>query len=276
MSGASSLNGGGGGGAMEKGIKVGGIGGSEDTVVLAGLRKVYAPTSSGAAPNVAVRNVYMGVPQGQVFGYLGVNGAGKTTTLACLTGERYKRGGEAYIHGVSIEEQIKCRRFIGYCSHYDALFDLLTGKEHLRFYGMLKGLRGRELKEQVRLLLRVLSLTKYRNRKAGTYSSWMSRARQVPHVEFIRETMQGRCVVLTTHSMEECEALCHRLGIMVKGQLRCLRTPQHLKSTSTSRTSRSCAWPSDTTATAPPPCTTRPTRRVQTSAADTPCYTGAP
>merc|ERR1712032_1554992 len=48
--------------------------------------------------------------------------------------------------------------------------------------------------------------------------------------EFIRETMQGRCVLLTTHSMEECEALCHRLGIMVKGQLRCLGTPQHLKS----------------------------------------------
>merc|ERR1712048_711170 len=48
--------------------------------------------------------------------------------------------------------------------------------------------------------------------------------------EFIRNTMDGRCVVLTTHSMEECEALCHRLGIMVKGQLRCLGTPQHLKS----------------------------------------------
>merc|ERR1712223_437347 len=48
--------------------------------------------------------------------------------------------------------------------------------------------------------------------------------------EFIREKIQGRCILLTTHSMEECEALCHRLGIMVKGQLRCLGTPQHLKS----------------------------------------------
>lgn len=49
---------------------------------------------------MAVRNVYLGVPQGQVFGYLGVNGAGKTTTLACLTGERFKSDGEAFIHGV--------------------------------------------------------------------------------------------------------------------------------------------------------------------------------
>merc|ERR1711920_797452 len=48
--------------------------------------------------------------------------------------------------------------------------------------------------------------------------------------QFIRETMNGRCVILTTHSMEECEALCHRLCIMTAGQLRCLGTPQHLKS----------------------------------------------
>merc|ERR1711994_476919 len=97
---------------------------------------------------------------------------------------------------------------------------------------------------------------KYANRRAGTYSGGNKRKLSVaiamignPPVvfldepptgmdpmarrhmrEFIRETMQGRCVLLTTHSMEECEALCHRLAIMVKGQLRCLGTPQHLKS----------------------------------------------
>jgi len=48
--------------------------------------------------------------------------------------------------------------------------------------------------------------------------------------DFIRQTMKGRCVILTTHSMEECEALCHKLCIMTHGQLRCLGTPQHLKS----------------------------------------------
>merc|ERR1712223_965144 len=111
-------------------------------------------------------------------------------------------------------------------------------------------------KDQVNLLLKVLSLTKYKNRKAGTYSGGNKRKLSVaiamignPPVvfldepstgmdpmarrhmwEFIRETMSGRCVLLTTHSMEECEALCHRLAIMVKGQLRCLGTPQHLKS----------------------------------------------
>merc|ERR1712228_608571 len=179
-----------------------------------------------------------------------------TTTLVCLTGERFKSSGQAFIHGISIDDQIKCRRFVGYCPQFDALFDLLTAKEHLKFYGRLKGLRGRELKDQTDLLLKVLSLTKYKNRKAGTYSGGNKRKLSVaiamignPPVvfldepstgmdpmarrhmwEFIRETMSGRCVLLTTHSMEECEALCHRLAIMVKGQLRCLGTPQHLKS----------------------------------------------
>eukprot|EP01083_Nonionella_stella_P233647 823001_1 len=227
----------------------------EDTVILAGLRKVYKG-ENGQPHNVAVRDVYLGIPQGQVFGYLGVNGAGKTTTLACLTGERFKSAGNAYIHGISIHNLMKVRRYIGYCPQSHALFDLLTGKEHLKFYGMLKGLRGEKLKDQVNLLLKVLSLTKYKNRKAGTYSGGNKRKLSVaismignPPVvfmdepstgmdpmarrhmwKFIRETMQGRCVLLTTHSMEECEALCHKLGIMVNGQLQCLGTPQHLKS----------------------------------------------
>ena len=101
-----------------------------------------------------------------------------------------------------------------------------------------------------------LLLTQYQNRRAGTYSGGNKRKLSVaiamignpPIVfldepstgmdpmarrsmwDFIRQTMKGRCVILTTHSMEECEALCHKLCIMTAGQLRCLGTPQHLKS----------------------------------------------
>eukprot|EP01083_Nonionella_stella_P193083 713449_1 len=222
----------------------------KETVVLHGLRKVYK------GPNVAVRGIYLGIPQGQVFGYLGVNGAGKTTTLSCLTGQKFKTSGNAFIHGISIENQMKCRRYIGYCPQFDALFDLLTAKQHLKFYGYLKGLRGDDLNDQIDMLLKVLSLNKYKDRRAGTYSGGNKRKLSVaismmgnPPVvlldepstgmdplarrqmwQFIRCTMNGRCVLLTTHSMEECEALCHRLGIMVAGQLKCLGTPQHLKS----------------------------------------------
>jgi len=187
---------------------------------------------------------------------LGVNGAGKTTTLACLTGERSATYGDAFVNGHSIANQPAVRRFIGYCPQFDALFNLLTGREHLNFYGRVKGLKGDELDKQVNMLLDVLSLTKYADRRAGTYSGGNKRKLSVamamignpPIVfldepstgmdpmarrsmwEFIRATMSGRCVVLTTHSMEECEALCHRLCIMTAGQLQCLGTPQHLKS----------------------------------------------
>merc|ERR1712154_539759 len=143
----------------------------------------------------------------------------------------------------------------GYCPQFDAIFDLLTAREHLKFYAMIKGLSGKEADEQVTVLLNALTLNKYKNRVAGTYSGGNKRKLSVavamignPPVilldepstgmdpvsrrfmwEFIAATMSGRCVILTTHSMEECEALCNRLCIMTNGQLKCLGTPQHLK-----------------------------------------------
>eukprot|EP00483_Globobulimina_turgida_P011699 UN11721 len=214
-----------------------------DRVIIANLHKVYKPglcCSKVKVPVHAVRGVSLAVKQGEVFGYLGVNGAGKTSTLACLTGERSVTYGDAYVNGYSISNQISVRRYIGYCPQFDALFDLLTGREHLKFYGRIKGLKGSELTKQVNMLLQVLSLTRYANRRAGTYSGGNKRKLSVaismignpPIVfldepstgmdpmarrsmwEFIRATMSGRCVILTTHSMEECEALCHRLCIM--------------------------------------------------------------
>merc|ERR1712154_158069 len=205
----------------------------------------------------AVKNLHFGVKQSEVFGYLGVNGAGKTTTLATLTGERYPSSGNAFIANSDIvSKQLQCRRYVGYCPQFDAIFPLLTAYEHLKFYAMIKGLKGEEADEQVKVLLSALTLNKYKTRTWGTYSGGNKRKLSVaiamignpPIVfldepstgmdpmarrsmwQFIRETMNGRCVILTTHSMEECEALCHRLCIMTAGQLRCLGTPQHLKS----------------------------------------------
>jgi len=227
-------------------------GASDRNVVhICGLRKVYRETRK-----VAVKDLWFGIPKGQVFGFLGVNGAGKTTTLKMLTGDTHPSAGQAFIYNTSIENQIEVRRSVGYCPQFDAIFDLLTGYEHLKFYGIVKGLKGQELEDQIRVLLDALSLTQYQNRKAGTYSGGNKRKLSAaiamignPPVVFLDEpstgmdpvsrrhmwsfintTMEGRCVILTTHSMEECEALCHRLGIMVDGQLRCLGTPQHLKS----------------------------------------------
>ncbi|ETO32587.1 ABC transporter family protein, partial [Reticulomyxa filosa] len=78
--------------------------------------------------------------------------------------------GSSFIYGVSIKNQIEARRRIGYCPQFDAIFDLLTAYEHLKFYGTIKRLRRKELEDQIRVLLKALSLSKYKNRRAGTYS----------------------------------------------------------------------------------------------------------
>jgi len=70
-----------------------------------------------------------------------------TFFLACLSGERFPSAGGGFINGYPISNQLACRRFIGYCPQFDALFDLLTAREHLYFYGTLKGLESIELEK---------------------------------------------------------------------------------------------------------------------------------
>ena len=134
-----------------------------DKVLIANLHKFYGEIH-------AVKGVNLGVKQGEVFGYLGVNGAGKTTTMSCLTGDVTVSLGTAFVNGIPITKQSALRRFIGFCPQFDALFDQLTAREHLKFYGRIKGLKGTELRHQVVMLLDVLSLNQYADRKAGTYS----------------------------------------------------------------------------------------------------------
>ncbi len=69
------------------------------------------------------------------------------TTLATLTAERYPSSGDAFIAEFPISNQLQCRRYIGYCPQFDAIFDLLTVKEHLKFYAMIKGLKDAEANE---------------------------------------------------------------------------------------------------------------------------------
>ena len=87
-----------------------------------------------------------------------------------MTGERYPSSGEAFIANFPISNQLQCRRYVGYCPQFDAIFELLTAAEHLKFYAMIKGLKGDEADEQVKVLLSALTLNKYKNRMAGTYS----------------------------------------------------------------------------------------------------------
>ncbi|KAJ1435102.1 P-loop containing nucleoside triphosphate hydrolase protein, partial [Ochromonadaceae sp. CCMP2298] len=203
----------------------------------------------------AVRRLTFGIPKGECFGFLGINGAGKTTTLSILSGDFPPSSGEAYIDGFSIRsDQTNIRKRIGYCPQFDALLELLTVREHLELYGRVKGLTGAPLEARVRAKLVQLDLSDFEDKTAGALSGGNKRKLSVavatigePSIVFLDEPSTGmdpvarRCVcvcvcvesqcsvILTTHSMEEAEALCTRIGVMVDGRLQCLGSAQHLK-----------------------------------------------
>jgi ATP-binding cassette subfamily A (ABC1) protein 3 len=192
---------------------------------------------------LAVQSLSFGIPRGECFGFLGINGAGKTTTLSILSGEFPPTSGTAFIDGFSIsEDQNRIRRRIGYCPQFDALLELLTVREHLELFGRIKGMKGANLRRVVEGKLDQLDLRDFEHKTAGSLSGGNKRKLSVamatigePPIVFLDEpstgmdpvarrfmwqviarmsTHDGRCsVILTTHSMEEAEALCTRIGV---------------------------------------------------------------
>ncbi|GET89743.1 ATP-binding cassette protein subfamily A, member 8, putative [Leishmania tarentolae] len=221
-----------------------------DLVRVVNLRKEY--------PNgkVAVRNITLGVRPGEVFGFLGTNGAGKTTTISILCQEFYPTSGRTYVCGNDIvTESSAALRCIGYCPQFDACLDLLTVEEHLYLYAGVRGISPRSSDRVVRGLMKLCGLTEYRHTKSHELSGGNRRKLSVavsliggPRVVFFDEpsagmdpvarrglwnaieTVADNCsVVLTTHHLEEVEALAHRVAIMVDGTLRCIGDKTHLK-----------------------------------------------
>ncbi|XP_078106456.1 ATP-binding cassette sub-family A member 2 [Sander vitreus] len=226
-----------------------------DMLKIENLTKLYKSRKMGHI--LAVDRLCLGVRPGECFGLLGVNGAGKTTTFKMLTGDECTTGGEAFIDGNSIlKDLLRVQQSIGYCPQFDALFDDLTAREHLELYTRLRGIPWKDQERVVQWALEKLELSKYADKPAGTYSGGNKRKLSTaialigyPSLIFLDEPTTGmdpkarrflwnlildviktgRSVVLTSHSMEECEALCTRLGIMVNGRFKCLGSIQHLK-----------------------------------------------
>mmetsp|Transcript_142195 Transcript_142195/g.246108 ORF Transcript_142195/g.246108 Transcript_142195/m.246108 type:complete len:1392 (+) Transcript_142195:71-4246(+) len=207
----------------------------------------------------AVRGISLGIQHGECFGLLGPNGAGKTTTLGCLTGEiRPPTMGEVYVagHSVTGNDAEAAYKHLGYCPQIDPLFGDSTGRQHLMFYGALKGIPPNELAGRVDDLFQRLGFeVADRDKFTKQYSGGMKRKLSLgialigpSRVLFLDEPSAAvdagakrllwqaikmraasKTVVLTTHSMEEAEAVCDRIAIQVMGALRCLGTPIHLK-----------------------------------------------
>ncbi|KAL1023254.1 hypothetical protein UPYG_G00038330 [Umbra pygmaea] len=223
-----------------------------DILTMMDLSKVY---KAGRMP--AVDRLCLGIPRGECFGLLGVNGAGKTSTFRMLTGDTSITYGEAFLsHHSVLTEMERVHQLMGYCPQFDAICDLLTGREHLQFYARLRGVPEQSVAKVAQWGVRKLGLTQYAEREAGGYSGGNKRKLSTaisligaPPVIFLDEPTtgmdpkakrflwncilsvikEGRAVVLTSHSMEECEALCTRMAIMVNGRFQCLGSVQHLK-----------------------------------------------
>jgi len=228
---------------------------SNDGVVTVRLAKSYKEKH-------AVRGLSVGLHRDQCFGLLGINGAGKTTTFKMLTGEFPPSAGDAIVqardgsaHSVS-KDLNGARKLMGYCPQFNGLQPNFTAREHIEFYAAIRGMPAHLIARTTEDLIQRMDLTRYADRHAGTYSGGNKRKLSValalvgePEVVFLDEPStgmdpearrfmwdvisamtNGRTIVLTSHSMEECEALCNRIGIMVSGQFKCLGSLQHLKS----------------------------------------------
>ncbi|KAG7216739.1 hypothetical protein INR49_021122 [Caranx melampygus] len=198
---------------------------TNDILRIRDLSKTYTGTIIPAVDRICV-----GVSPGECFGLLGVNGAGKTTTFKMLTGDINVTSGEASVSGHSILTNIlDVHQNMGYCPQFDAIDELLTGREHLHMYARLRGVPESEISRVAEWAIHKLGLSEYAGQSAGTYSGGNRRKLRFLWNSIMSVIQDKRAVVLTSHSMEECEALCTRLAIMVNGSFKCLGTIQHLK-----------------------------------------------
>jgi len=194
---------------------------------------------------------------GQVFGLLGRNGAGKTTTLRLLSTILQPDDGTAVVNGFDLLKQgPDVRRSIGFHTSDTKLYDRLTGRESLEFYGRLQGLSAVEARTRVEELSREFDLTEFVDtrvaRLSGGQKQRISLARVVVHrppvlildeptvgldimaarevVRFVKRARgEGHCVLLSTHIMAEVERLCDEVAIIEKGRILAQGTLPDLK-----------------------------------------------
>ena len=221
-----------------------------DAIRVDGLRREFGET-------VAVDDISLAVPEGELFGLLGPNGAGKSTLInMCCTLLR-PTAGDATINGHDVRTEMGAvRDSIGVVFQETALDDDLTGEENLVFHARLYGLGAEERRERIDEVLDLVDLDTDRDRRVDGYSGGMKRRLEIargllhePAVLFLdeptlgldagtrRDTWEyiramnetGVTVVLTTHYMEEADALCDRVAIVDDGRIVARDTPANLK-----------------------------------------------
>ncbi|MCO4321529.1 ATP-binding cassette domain-containing protein [Aliidiomarina quisquiliarum] len=204
------------------------------------LRKTYKEVT-------ALNGLTFNANDGEITGLLGPNGAGKTTCLRSLYGLIKPDSGRVQVDGLSpVTEPIEVRRSIGIFPDKFGLHERLTAREHIRYIAELHGFRGEAMLEQVDRVIAELKMTDIADRRTQGFSQGQrmkvalaqaivhqpknlildepSRGLDVMSTRILRELMfglreQGRCILFSSHVMQEVAALCDRVVIMVQGQV---------------------------------------------------------
>eukprot|EP01083_Nonionella_stella_P144520 451369_1 len=207
----------------------------------------------------AVKGVSLDIYQGEIFCLLGHNGAGKTTTINMLCGLLSStKGINAWIHGHDLNQNMdSIRGLLGVCPQHDILWDVLTAEEHLKFFGKLKGIAPAHLGYEVNRIINLFNMLdsglwgKYPPNMSGGEKRRLSLAialiggSKVIYLDeptsgmdpenrrkvwdIIQKEKKNRCIILTTHYMDEADILGDRIAIMADGVIKCCGSALYLK-----------------------------------------------
>lgn len=211
-----------------------------------GLTKVYRIGLRGT--HVGIGNLTLEVPEGEIFGLVGPNGAGKTTTLKLLLGLLFPTSGTGEVLGYPLGSA-EYRTRIGYVPDGPYFYDHLNAPELLRFYGTLFGMKGRALEQRIAELLELVGMADRAHFRVHEYSKGMRQRVAVaqallndPDLVFLDEPTagldpmgaiqmrniildlrsRGKTVFLCSHLLKDMEPMCDRVGIVSRGELKCV------------------------------------------------------
>jgi ABC-2 type transport system ATP-binding protein len=226
-------------------------------IEILGLEKTYMVGFWRKRPKRALHPLQLTVEEGEIFGFLGPNGAGKTTTLKLLMGLIFPTSGSARILGREwTDPDIKAQ--IGFLPEQPYFYDYLTAHELLNYYGQLSGVPVKHRKQQIEEVLQRVGLTDVKGVQLRKFSKGMLQRAGIaqailhdPKVIFLDEPMsgldpmgrrevrdlmeqlkhEGKTVFFSTHILSDAEALCDRVAIIYKGELRGVGAVADLTST---------------------------------------------
>ncbi|KAM5273748.1 cholesterol transporter ABCA5 [Ctenodactylus gundi] len=233
-------------------------------IMVSNLHKEYDDKKdflhSRKTKKVAAKYISFCVKKGEILGLLGPNGAGKSTIISILVGDTEPTSGQVFLGDYTsdtaeYDDTVKC---MGYCPQINPLWPDVTVQEHFEIYGAVKGMSASDTKEVMNRITNVLDLKEHLQKTIKKLPAGIKRKLCFalsmlgnPQITLLDEPSTGmdpkakqhmwrairtafktrkRAAILTTHYMEEAEAVCDRVAILVSGQLRCIGTVQHLKS----------------------------------------------